>query len=181
MPTKRKQSPFSILHNGMKLGRKIILKRVLEELEPQGRCHQRQWFPFPGRNQEGLAEGVSKRDLAGRMASALTVTRSLPGTFLARQEWPCRCGQAEVATRNLLLMGTSGTFCKRKLQEGLESGGRDVSVPLPRCPAPALTTTLFFPFPGRGEASRRAGMPMVRRSHRHPARRPRPGPSRSSS
>lgn len=53
VPTKRKQSPFSILHNGMKLGRKIILKRVLEELEPQGRCHQRQEFPLPGRNWKG--------------------------------------------------------------------------------------------------------------------------------
>lgn len=95
VPTKRKQSPFSILHNGMKLGRKIILKRVLEELEPQGRCHQRQEFPLPGRNQEGLAEDVSKRDLTGCMASALAVTMSI--TPSQGPVWPGRSGRADVA------------------------------------------------------------------------------------
>ena len=91
-----------------KIGEKKRFKEILKELEPQGRCHQRQWFLFSCKNGEGLAEGVSKKGpLAGHMSSALTVTMSItPFLGEARgpvwpgrchpQRWPGRAGHATV-------------------------------------------------------------------------------------
>lgn len=105
-PCAQQKKTVSLQHPSYldKIEERKHFKEVLKQLEPQGRCHQRQWFPFSSRKREGLAEGISKKGpLAGHMSSALTVAMIIT-PFLREAQgpvWPgrChpRCGPAELA------------------------------------------------------------------------------------
>lgn len=112
--TRRKRPPSGILHIWIKLGRKKHFEEILKELQPQGRCHQRQWFLFSSRNRERLAEDIPQKRTFSWMYVLCshccpeyhTFPGGGPGTCVARQmsppdvagqSWPCHGDQAGVA------------------------------------------------------------------------------------